>query len=67
MNSSVGLATGYELDDEEIGVKIPARGISLFHSVQTDSGAYPASYQSIARVLFLGGKCMSRAGYRSLA
>jgi hypothetical protein len=40
-DSSVGVATGWTA-----GVQFPARGkrFSLLHSVQTGSGAHPASY-----------------------
>jgi hypothetical protein len=39
---SVGIAKGYGLDDRS---SIPGciKNISLFHSVQTGSGAHPAS------------------------
>jgi hypothetical protein len=40
-DSSVGIATDYRLDGRGL---IPGRGNSLFHGVQTDSGAHPASY-----------------------
>jgi hypothetical protein len=45
-DSSVGIATGYRLDDQMIGVRFPAGAgnFSLRHHVQTDSGANPASY-----------------------
>jgi hypothetical protein len=44
--SSVTLVTGYGMDGRGIGVKSPAgaREFSLLHSVQTGSGAHPASY-----------------------
>jgi hypothetical protein len=43
--SAVGIATGYALDEREVGVRvlIGAR-FSPLHVVQTSSGAYPASY-----------------------
>jgi hypothetical protein len=42
-DSSVGIATGWCWTD---GIKFPteAREFSLLHSVQTGSGAHPASY-----------------------
>jgi hypothetical protein len=40
-DSSVGIATGYGLDGQGL---IPGRDVSLLHSVQTGSGAHPASY-----------------------
>jgi hypothetical protein len=36
------MATGYELDDRGVGVRVPV-GSSFLHVVQTGSGAYPAS------------------------
>jgi len=39
-DSSVGIATGYGLDDRMIG----SWDFFLRHRVQTDSGAHPASY-----------------------
>jgi hypothetical protein len=46
-DSSVGIGTGYGLNDQGIAVRFPAvaRDVSLLHSVQTRSGAHPASYQ----------------------
>jgi hypothetical protein len=40
------------------GVQFPAgaKDVSLFHSVQTGSGALPASYSMDIRVYFLGDK-----------
>jgi hypothetical protein len=45
-DSSVGIATGYRLDDRNIGVRFMAGAgnFSLRHHVQTGSGAHPASY-----------------------
>jgi hypothetical protein len=45
-DSSVGIATGYGLDDRVSRVKFPAgaRNFSLHHRVQNGSGAHPASY-----------------------
>jgi hypothetical protein len=45
-DSSVGLATGYGLDGRGIGVRFLSRSrdMSLLHSFQTGSEAYPASY-----------------------
>jgi hypothetical protein len=43
--SSVGIATGYGLDDRGVGVLVPiGQQFSLLHVVQTGSGAHPASY-----------------------
>jgi hypothetical protein len=43
---SVCIATGYELDDQMIGVRfsVKAGNFSLRHCVQTGSGAHPVSY-----------------------
>jgi hypothetical protein len=45
-DSAVPAATGYCLNSRFIGVAIPpgARNFSLIYSVQTGSGALPASY-----------------------
>jgi hypothetical protein len=44
-DSSVGIATGYGLDDRGVGVRVPVGSeYSLLHIVQTGSGAHPASY-----------------------
>jgi hypothetical protein len=45
-DSSVGIVTGYGLDDQMIGIRFPARAgsFSLRHRIQTGSGAHPASY-----------------------
>jgi hypothetical protein len=42
-DSSVGIATGYGLDDRMIGVQFPVGtgNFSLRHRVQTGSGAHP--------------------------
>jgi hypothetical protein len=41
----VGIATGYELDDRGVGVRVPV-GSTIFtsHVVQTGSGVHPTSY-----------------------
>jgi hypothetical protein len=45
-NSAVGIATGYGLDDQMIGIQFPvgAGNFSLRHRSQTGSGSHPASY-----------------------
>jgi hypothetical protein len=55
-DSSIGIATGYGLDDRMIGVRFPAGtgNFSLRHCVQTDSGAHQASYQWVPGVVSLG-------------
>jgi hypothetical protein len=51
---TVGIATGYGLDGPG---SIPGRArFSLLHSVQTGSGAQPASYPMDTRGPFPGGK-----------
>jgi hypothetical protein len=59
-NNSVGIATGYGLDDWMIGVRFMAGAgsFSLHHLVQTGSGAHPASCQMGA--LSLGAKRLVR-------
>jgi hypothetical protein len=56
--SSVGIATGYGLDDPMIGVRFPtgAGNFSLLHQVQTSSGAHPDSYPMGRGCSFPGGK-----------
>jgi hypothetical protein len=44
-DSSVGIATGYGLDDRGVGVLVPVgQELSLLHVVQTGSGVHPTSY-----------------------
>jgi hypothetical protein len=52
---SAGLEAGYELDGLEIRIRFPANDISLFHSVQTSSGAHEVSYVMGIGDSFLGG------------
>jgi hypothetical protein len=55
--SVVDIATGYWLDDGGVGVRVPVRSkYSLFHVIQTGSGARPASYLIGTRGCFPGGK-----------
>jgi hypothetical protein len=56
-DSSVGIATGYGLDDRMIGVRFlaGAGNVSLRHRVQTGSGAHPASYPMGYQGLFPWG------------
>jgi hypothetical protein len=42
-DSSDGIATGYDLDDQMIEVRFPAGGWEFFSS--TESGAHPVSHQ----------------------
>jgi hypothetical protein len=56
--SSVGTATGYGLDDQMIGARFLA-GAGNFprrHSVQTGSGAHPASNPKPTEGFIPGGK-----------
>jgi hypothetical protein len=57
-DSSFGIATVYKIGGRGIGVRFPAsaRDFSLLHSVQTGSGAHPASYTMGTRGCFPGGK-----------
>jgi hypothetical protein len=59
---SVGIATGYELDDWMIGVRFPAWAgkFSLHHHVQTVSGAHPTSYPMSTWAFSLGVKWPGR-------
>jgi hypothetical protein len=42
-DSSVGIATGYELEDREVGVRVPV-GSRIFSSPLLGSGTHPGSY-----------------------
>jgi hypothetical protein len=51
------LATGYELDDRRVGVRVPAGSeIFLLHVIQTGSGNHPAFYPMGTGGCFAGGK-----------
>jgi hypothetical protein len=56
-DSSVGIATGYRLDDQVCRVQFPV-GAGNFsqHHVQTGSGSHPASYTMGTRGSFPGNK-----------
>jgi hypothetical protein len=57
-DSIVGIATGYELDDQEVGVRVPV-GTRIFiflHVVQTGSGVHPTTYPMGTVGSFPGGK-----------
>jgi hypothetical protein len=56
--SSVGIATGYGLDDRSSSVRFPveAGNFPLLHRVQTGSGAHPASYPTYTGGAYPGGK-----------
>jgi hypothetical protein len=58
LDSSVGIALGYGLDDRGSGVRFPAGAgnFSLHHRVQNGSGAHPASYPMGTRGSFPGNK-----------
>jgi hypothetical protein len=56
-DSSVGIATGYELEDGGVGVRVPVgQEFSLFHVVPTGSVVHPTSYPMGTGDSFLGGK-----------
>jgi hypothetical protein len=56
-DSSVGIATGYGLEDGGVGVRVRARQeFSLFHVVQPGSGVHPTSYTMGTGGSFLGAK-----------
>jgi hypothetical protein len=57
-NSSVGIDTGYGLDDQMIGVRFSTGvgNFSLRRHVRTGTGAYPASYPVGTGVISLWGK-----------
>jgi hypothetical protein len=59
-DTSVVIALGYGLDDRGSRVRFPARAgnFSLYHGVQTGSGAHPASYPMGTRGSFPGGKAV---------
>jgi hypothetical protein len=61
---SVGIATGYWLDDRGVGIRLPewVSYYFLLHSVQTGSPVHPASHQMGTGGSFPGGKA---AGARS--
>jgi hypothetical protein len=58
LDSSVGIALGYGLDDRGSRVPFPAGAgnFSLHHRVQNGSGAHPASYPMSTKGSFTGGK-----------
>jgi hypothetical protein len=51
-----GIALGYGLDNRGVRVPAGAGNFSLYHRVQTGSGAHPASYPMGTRGSFPGGK-----------
>jgi hypothetical protein len=55
-DGSVGIALGYGMDDRGSRVQLPvgAGNFSLHHSVQSGSGAHPASYPMGTRGSFPG-------------
>jgi hypothetical protein len=58
-DSSVNIATGYGLEDGEVGVRVPVGQESLLlHVVQTGSGVHPTSYTMGTGVSFLGDKAI---------
>jgi hypothetical protein len=59
-NSSVGIATGYGLDNRSSRVRFPVgtENFFLLHCVQNGSGAHPACYPIDTRGSFPGGKAV---------
>jgi hypothetical protein len=59
---SVGIATGYGLDDQDGGSSSPGRAkkILLLHIVQTGSGVHPVSYKMGTGSSFPGVKRQGR-------
>jgi hypothetical protein len=57
-DNSVGIATGYGLDDRMIGVRFPAEAKNFFlrQRLHTGSGAHPVSYPMGTVGSFPGGK-----------
>jgi hypothetical protein len=55
---TVGIATGYGLDDRMIGVRFPVKAgnFTLRHLVQTGSSAHPTNYPMGKRDSFPGSK-----------
>jgi hypothetical protein len=62
MVSSVGIATGYGLDDRGSGIRFPAGtgNVFPFHRVQTGPGAHPTSYPIGTGFSFPGEKEVGR-------
>jgi hypothetical protein len=61
-DSSVGIATGYGLDDQGVGSSSPGRvkQFPLLHIVQTGSGVHPTSYKMDTEGSFPGVKRQGR-------
>jgi hypothetical protein len=56
-DSVVGIATGYGLDDQGVGVRVPVgQEFSILHVVQTGFGVHPTSYPMGTGGSFPGGK-----------
>jgi hypothetical protein len=57
-DGSVGIALGYDLNDRDSRVRLPAGAGNFFlhHRVQNGSGAHPASYPMGIRGSFPGDK-----------
>jgi hypothetical protein len=56
-DSSAGIATGYGLDDQGVGVRVPrGQKFSLLQVVHTASVAHPTSYTMGNVGSFPGGK-----------
>jgi hypothetical protein len=56
-DNTVGIATGYGLNDRAVGVRVPVgTRFSPLHNVQIGSGAHSASYPIGTGGSFPGGK-----------
>jgi hypothetical protein len=56
---TVGIATGYGLDDQWVGVRVPVgKRIFSLHVVQTGSGVHPTSYPKVTGGSFHRGKAV---------
>jgi hypothetical protein len=60
LGSSVSIVSDYRLDDRAIEVRFPAEAVSSKLSVQTASGAHPASYTIGTSGPFHGAKAQPR-------
>jgi hypothetical protein len=57
LDSAVGIATGYGLEDRWFGVRVPVgQEFSLLHIVYTGTGVHPASYTMGTGASFFGGE-----------
>jgi hypothetical protein len=59
-DSSVGVTTGYGLEDGGVGVQVPVGQEFSFLHLQTDAGVHPTSYTVGTGGSFLGDKAPGR-------